>query len=344
MKNINFLLGMSALLVLGACGGEEEGKTEKKGGPITVETYTAQPEPVEHIIEVPGTVLPFEAVEIYSELNGRVQKIHFKEGQYVQKGAALIQMDTDVLQAQRKQLKVELDLAEKDERRKKALLASKALSSEEYERSLSNLNSLQAQVELLDVQISKGTIRAPFSGKVGLRTISEGAYLTPSTLITTLAQNDQLKIEFSVAERYAGKVKSGQEITVKTADDTTGRTAEVYASAATINEQSRMLTVRAAMPSSETLFPGSFVNVSYNMGIDKNSILVPNSAIVPVMKGQKIWVLRDGKAVSIAVETGIKTAQRTQIFGDISAGDTVIITGLLGLRDGVPVISKTATK
>lgn len=344
MKNINFLLGMTVLLMLTACGSEEETKTEKKSGPIPVETYVAQTESVEHIIQVPGTVLPFEAVEIYSELNGRVKKIHFKEGQYVQKGAALIQMDTDILQAQRKQLQVELELAEKDERRKKALLTSKAISSEEYERSLSSLNSLQAQVELLDVQISKGTIRAPFSGKVGLRTISEGAYLTPATLITTLAQNDQLKIEFSVAERYAGKVKNGQKITVTTADDTTGQSAEVYASAATINEQSRMLMVRAAMPSSERLFPGSFVNVSYNMGLDTNSILVPNSAIVPVMKGQKIWVLRDGKAVSVAVETGIKTAERTQVFGDVSAGDTVIITGLLGLRDGVSVISKTATK
>lgn len=329
-----------ALLMLNACGSDEEKATAKKGGPVHVETYTLIGESVEHIITVPGTVLPFEAVDIYSETSGRVKKILFREGQHVQQGTALIQIDTDILQAQRKQLAVELDLAQKDERRKKSLLASKAISTEEYERSSSALNSLEAQVDLLDVQISKGTIRAPFSGKIGLRNISEGAYVTPSTLITTLAQDDKVKIEFSVAERYAAKVKSGQQVEITTADDTTRLSAEVYAHAATINDQSRMLVIRATMKASEHLFPGSFVNVRYNMGIDPNSLMVPNAAIVPVMKGQNIWLLRDGKAISVPVQTGIKTAERTQVFGEIREGDTVIITGLLGLRNGVPVIAK----
>ena len=341
----NTFLILPLLFILFACGSEEESEANKKSsGPTAVEFIVAKYETTDQQITIPGTVLSFEMVELYSEINGRVKKINFQEGQFVQKGAALIQIDTDILQAQRKQLLVDLDLAEKDEKRKKSLYTSKAISAEEYEKSSSQLNSLKAQVELLEVQISKGTIRAPFSGIIGLRSISEGAYVTPSTPITTIAQNNKLKIEFSVAEQYAGKVKKGQKVALQSSNDTTEIIGTIYATQPSVNQNTRMLTVRAELNAQEELFPGSFVNVRYNLGKDNQTILVPTSAIVPVMKGQRVWVMQNGMAKSMDVITGIRTSNQIQLIGSIQPGDTVITTGLLGLRDGSPVTPKSSSK
>ena len=345
MKMNKIILALTIVTLITSCGSDEdEQATQKMGAPSAVEYIVAKYETIENEITIPGTVIPFEMVEIYSEINGRIKKVNFQEGQSVQKGAILIQMDTDILQAQRKQYNVDVELAEKDEKRKKSLLDSKAISTEEYERSQSKLYSLKAQIELLDVQISKGTIRAPFSGKVGLRNVSEGAYVTPATRITSIAQNNKIKIEFSVAEQYAGKVRSGQSIYVHSASDTTSILATVYASEPSVNQSTRMLVVRAQLDAKEGLFPGSFVNVTYNLGKDDQSILVPTSAIVPVLKGQKVWVMKNGTAKSVSVQTGIRTENQIQIIGAIEPGDTIITTGLLGLREGANVTPKRAVK
>lgn len=345
MKMNKIILALTIVTLITSCGSDEdEQATKKMGAPSAVEYIVAKYETIENEITIPGTVIPFEMVEIYSEINGRIKKVNFQEGQLVQKGAILIQMDTDILQAQRKQYNVDVELAEKDEKRKRSLLDSKAISAEEYERSQSKLYSLKAQIELLDVQISKGTIRAPFSGKVGLRNVSEGAYVTPATRITSIAQNNKIKIEFSVAEQYAGKVRSGQSIYVHSASDTTSILATVYASEPSVNQSTRMLVVRAQLDAKEGLFPGSFVNVTYNLGKDDQSILVPTSAIVPVLKGQKVWVMKNGTAKSVSVQTGIRTENQIQIIGAIEPGDTIITTGLLGLREGANVTPKRAVK
>lgn len=336
------LLFVSFTVILTSCGGNEEAPQKKPASPV--DFIVVSYEEVDNIITVPGTVLPFEMVELYSEINGRVKKITFKEGQFVTKGTALVVIDTDILQAQRKQLSVSLDLAQKDEKRKKALLDSKATSMEEYEKAQSNLANIEAQIALLDVQISKGTIRAPFSGRIGLRNISEGAYINPTTLITTIAQNDMVKIEFSVAERYANRVKTGQQFSISNDDDSLNVNAEVYAFAPTINNETRMLTIRGTAGKSDELYPGSFVNVSYNLGVDKKAIRIPNSSIVPVMKGQQVWVIKKGLATAVPIETGQKSSDKTQVFGEISVGDTIITTGLLGMKAGAPVVTKKSNK
>lgn len=344
MKTYNILFTLTSIAALVSCGSAESEAPAKKSGPNAVEYLVAKTETIEHRITVPGTVIPFETVELYSEVNGRVKQILFTEGQLVKKGTALVRIDTDIMQAQRKQLQVELDLATNDERRKNKLFESKAISFEQYEQSLSSLNQLKAQLELIDVQISKATIKAPFSGKVGLRNISEGAYVTPTTLITTVAQSDKVKIEFAVAERYAGKIKEGMTVGVTTAEDTTSQSADIYATASSIDQNSRMLTVRAKMNGKDQFYPGRYVNINCNFGKDDQSILVPNSAIVPVMKGQKVWVMKNGQALGVDIQTGVRSATKTQIFGDIQPGDTIITTGLLGMRDGISVTAKTSAK
>lgn len=343
---IQKISAVSLCLLLFSCGGKDEKMDFSKAGMQAsgVDVFEISKSDVSRIIEIPGTIIPSEEVQLFSEITGRIQKINFKEGQMVQKGALLIQVDTDILRAQRNQLKVQLDLAQKDESRKKSLLAAKGISTEEYERSFSGLESIQAEIGLIDVQISKGQIRAPFSGRVGLRRVSEGAYISPTTMITTLVKEDEVKIEFAISERYASLVKPGQNVSFKAARSDKSYQAAVYAFESTISTDSRMLTVRAKMKNDADLFPGTFVSIEYNLGQEKDALMIPAGSIIPVLKGQKIMVVRNGVVVDVPVELGIRTSDKVQIMGEVNPGDQVLTSGLLAVRAGMPVTIKKTEK
>lgn len=343
-KQMN-LLGL-CILFLASCGGKDD---QKEMGPATmkpnaVEVFTVESSNVPRLIEIPGSIIASEEVQIFSEISGRIQKINFKEGQRVQKGALLVQVDTDVLRAQKHQLRVQLDLAKKDEARKKALLAAKGISTEEYEKSASAMESIEAEMNLVDVQISKGAIRAPFSGRVGLRRISEGAYISPTTLITNLVQDEQVKVEFSISERYAASVKNGQTIKFKLEKSDKEYTGKVFASEPFVDAGTRMLTIRAQLRNDGNLIPGTFVAVEYDLGIENGAMMVPSESVIPVLKGQKVIVVRDGIAKDVEVQVGIRTSDRVQVIGDLKPGDQILTSGLLAVRDGMPVTIKSAKK
>lgn len=328
-------------LLFASCSSDDTELAVNKGNAITnVEYFVLQPERKPLSIDAPGTIVANETVTIYSEIAGRVVSISFEEGGYVKKNQLLIQIDTELLQAQRQQLNVDVSLAEKDEARKRTLLESKAISEEVYEQSQSKLEQLKAQINAIDVQISKGQIRAPFSGKIGLRTISEGAYITPSQLITTLTEEGKVKVDFSIPQRYANHVEIGQKVMVYTSGDTVKHVFEIYATQPAINEETRMFGVRAISVEKTSLIPGSFVNLSYNLGEIENALMAPTQAIVPVLNGQNVWKLANGKAQQITVELGIRTPEFIQVIGDLKPGDTIITTGLLGLREGMEVNAK----
>ena len=306
----------------------------------SIEYIVAEGENIKREITVPGTIIPFEHVEIYSEVSGRLIKINFKEGEEVKKGQVLIEVDTDINKAELNQLNVELAFAKKEEERKKKLHENQAGTFEEFEQAQSRVKTLEARINLLNVQIDKGLIRAPFTGYIGLRQVSEGAYITPSTLITTLAQHDKVKIDFSVAQRYANLVEKGQEIDVSYSGDDKIRSAEIYAFEPTVQAGTRMLNIRAVMATENRIMPGSFVQIKYNLGKVEGAILIPTAALVPVLNGQQIWLKKNGKAKPIMVEPGIRYNDRVQVIGDIQEGDTVITTGLLGMREGKPLTGK----
>lgn len=340
MKKIVLL----AILGLFGCSeNKEEAQSGARPAP-KVDVFELIPQKVARIIEVPGSVIPSEEIMLYSEVSGRVDRIMFSEGQKVTKGQTLLTVDTDILKAQRKQLAVDLALAEKDEKRKRELLGVKAISVEEFEKSASALASIQAQIGLLDTQISKATVRAPFSGTIGLRQVSEGAVISSTTPIAKLIQTNPIKIEFSMAEMYAPLLEVGQEITFNREKDSTIYRAKVYAFEPSIDEGTRMLKTRALMQNTQNLFPGSFVQVRVDLGDEPNAFMVPAESIIPILKGQKIYVIRDGKVAEVKVQTGIRTADKVQIKGDIQSGDQLLISGLLAVRAGMPVKIKSVTK
>jgi membrane fusion protein (multidrug efflux system) len=339
-----FYISLPFLLL--SCGGKEEKAAVPAGPPkaLTVEVVAIEATDVAREISIPGTIIPNEEVQLFSEVSGRVEAIRFKEGQIVQKGALLIQVDTDILRAQKQQQLVELDLAQKDEARKKSLLGGKGISLEEYERSSSALAAVKAQIDLINVQISKANIRAPFTGRIGLRRISEGAFITSSTLITTLVQENPIKVEFAVAERYSNAVKVGQTIAFKPEHGEDSYEAKVYAYEPVIDAGTRMMTVRASLKNNGKLIPGSYVSIQYDLGNEVNAFMVPAESVIPVLKGQKVLVVRGGKVTEVPVEVGIRTADKVQIIGALNAGDHVLISGLLAVREGMPVNTKLITK
>lgn len=328
----------------------EDPGLKSKNGEIdytNVDYYIAVPESFEEVITVPGKTMPFEQVQVYSEINGRVKKIHFSEGNTVKKGQLLVTMDTDILQAERNKLTVDLDLAQKDKARKQTLLESEAGTQEAFEQSESRVNSLKAQIQSLDVQISKGRITAPFEGVVGLRSISEGAFITTNDLITVLAQTNQLKVDFSIAQRYAHKIEVGQKVTLRPPSDSINPTpvnATVYATSPIINENTQMLNVRAKIDNSKNIVAGGFVNVDYNLGKSPNSISVPASAIVSVIDGQIVWAFNNGKAVQRKVNLGNRSNTHVQIYGEVKPNDTIVMSGLLGMRNGMSIKAKNEIK
>lgn len=334
-----FLCLSSPILV--SCSSEISQQKENNSGVTThVEFIVLKAEDKSIILELPGEIIPEEQIEVVSEIDGRIIHITFTEGSTVSKGQELFRIDTDILQAEQKKTQIEKELAEKDVKRKRLLFTSNAISSEILEQAEAGLEHLQAQLQLLDIQINRGSIRAPFSGQIGLRNVSQGAYITTGTVLTTLTKSDQAKIEFSVPQRYASFVQRNQSILYTLGNDTTNYSAKVYASTPSVAGSTRTILIRAIGENERNRLPGSFVKVVYNLGVASQTLMIPTFALVPVLNGQHIWQMKNGKAHRVDVEIGLRTHEDIQITGVITEGDTVITTGLLGLREGMVVTPK----
>jgi membrane fusion protein (multidrug efflux system) len=311
---------------------------------LKVEVSTLSYDSIQNTLTLPGTILPFEQVLLYSEVQGRVANIFFKEGEEVIKNAPLIKIDSDILEAQKELLKSKLNFALKEEARAKSLYESKAGSFSDYETTQGNVASLQAELNLIAVEIEKTTIRAPFSGRVGLRMISPGAFIGIKEPITKIVKQDPLKIEFSVAQQYANQVKVDQKVTILNQSGQNIGDAVVYAFDPIIESSTRSLKVRAQIEKNEHLLPGGFIQVDYNLGTIDDAFMISNTAVTPVLNGQQIWLLKNGKAHAEIVELGVRTKDRVQIIGNIKEGDTLIETGLLSMREGLALKGKFEKK
>ncbi|MDZ7370768.1 MAG: efflux RND transporter periplasmic adaptor subunit [candidate division KSB1 bacterium] len=309
-----------------------------RGGPIAVKAHVLIPERLEDKIVVTGSLQPNEAVDLRSEVSGKVMAIYFQEGSRVKKGDLLLQINDAELQAQLQRTLFQKELAAGTERRQRQQLEIEAVSQETYEAALNRLNVLEAEVKLLEAQLQKTKITAPFSGRIGLRFVSEGSYVSPNTVIANLVDSDPIKIEFTVPERYASAVRPGLEINFRVQGQSEIRRAVVYAVEPKIDETTRTLYLRAKCPNPDgRLVPGSFAQVELLLNVDEQALLVPSQALIPEMERQIVYVYRSGKAVPTPVETGIRTQEKVQLLRGAAAGDTVITSGILLLRPNAPV-------
>jgi membrane fusion protein (multidrug efflux system) len=307
------------------------------GGPIAVQIDVLKTERLGDRVTSVGTVLPNERVDVRSEIIGRVRAIHFKEGSRVAKGDLLVKIDDSELLAQLAKARSELAIANKEHERQEDLFAQHVTSQREYDSAINNLGVAQAQFDLTQAQIRKTDIRAPFAGVVGLRSVSEGGYATPTTPITTLMQDHPVKIDFTVPERYASQVKKGDVVHFTVEGSTRVFDASVYALESIIDADTRTMGVRATSPNTDgALVPGAFAEVEV-LFPERDAVTVPSFALVPELRGQRVFLYRGGKAQAVSVTTGLRTEDRVEVVKGVAPGDTLITSGILSLKTGAPV-------
>lgn len=305
---------------------------------LGVEGMVVLPQYFEDNLTLSGSLEANEQVEIRSEVSGIVQSIRFQEGSQVQKGQVLLKINDIELQAQLIQATTREQLASENSRRASLLLDKEAISQEEFEVISAEYQSAKAQTQLIESQISKTLIRAPFSGRIGLRSISPGAYVTPNDLITRLVSSSDMKITFSVPEKYANQIEVGTELQFSVAGSAQKHIAKVYALEAEIEQATRTLRVRALAPNpDQKLIAGSFANVEFPLSKTQDAIIVPTQAVIPVQDGRMVFIKENGKAKDVRIQTATRTEKNVLVLEGLKAGDTLITTGIMSLRPGTSV-------
>ncbi|MCG3167434.1 MAG: Multidrug resistance protein MdtA [Bacteroidia bacterium] len=314
-----------------------QGMPQQQGKPIPVNVTACivKPGKLDNKIYISGTLLSNEEVTLMPEVAGKISAINFKEGSAVKKGDLLVKINDDDLQAQLKKLQLQEKLASEKEARQKKLLAINGISQEEYDASLTQLNSLGADIEVLKAQIAKTQITAPFDGKVGLKNISEGSYVTPGTQIAAVQQINPMKLDFYVPEKYASLVKVNSKLTFTTEVGNEKHDAVVMAIEPKVDATTRTIQVRAKTENKNgNLFSGSFVRIEFSLEETENALMIPTESIIPILKGQKVFVSRGGKAEEVKVTTGLRNENKVQVLSGLASGDTVIATGIMQLKTG----------
>ncbi len=207
-------------------------------------------------LEVTGNILPFESTEIKPEISGRVVSLNISEGALVSKGHLLVKLFDGDLRAQLQKLQVQQQIAEKTEERQRELLKISGISQQDYDLSVLQLNNIKADMELAQVAISKTEIRAPYAGRLGLKNMSPGAYISPTNILTTISQVNQLKIEFSIPEKYGPQIRNGMDVNFTVEGSPNIYKATISATESSVEQNSRNLKIRALVKSlTSTLFP-----------------------------------------------------------------------------------------
>ncbi len=323
----------------GQGGGAGKGGQGRAGqGPTpAVDGFVVISKNLREDIVASGSLLAAEQVDIYPEISARITQLNIQEGQPVTKGALLVKLFDADLRAQLQKLQAQADNARRTEERNKQLLARGGISQQEYDIVTTNLRSSLADIELVRANLQRTEIRAPFSGVIGLRNVSSGAVVSPSTLIARLQQISSLKLDFSIPEKYGQAVRTGSAISFLVDGANKPSQGEVYAIEPGVEEQTRNLRIRARVNNTTARFrPGTFARVTLTIQ-NERSLVVPTQAVIPQTRTNQVVVVKNGKAQFRDVKTGLRTAGTIQILSGVQAGDTVATTGLLFLKADSPV-------
>lgn len=312
---------------------KEEVPQKKQKAALEVSAKILEPHILTDEILAVGNLVPDEEVQLSFESAGKITGIYFEEGSFVKKGTLLAKVNDSQLQAQLKRLESQVPLAEERVRRQDALLQKDAVSREALEIVKTELATLNADIEMVKAQILMTELRAPFDGIIGLRQVSVGTYASPTTIVATLTSVIPIKIEFSVAEKYAKEIKKGTNLTFRVEGILEEMRAKVYATESSIDSETHNLQVRAIYPNTDgKLLPGLFAEIQLMQKEIPDAISVPAEAIVPEMGKSKVFIYRNGKATPVDIVTGIRTPSEVQVLNGLSIGDTVITSGTLQLR------------
>lgn len=328
-------IGAKFLFFPGNSGADAAKGGGKPKGPSPVKVYVVNPQPLEQTVQVPGIVMPTESVDLMPEAAGRVTGIFFTEGKAVSKGQLLVKLNDAELQAQLSKVKQQAKVQADRLNRLRKLLEINGTSREEVDLAETQVQGLQADQDLLAAQIAKTEIRSPFSGIIGLRQISEGAYISPGTRVATLVEGNQLKLSFSLPGFQAAQVDPQATVNCSIPGDTTDYLAQIFASDAIASDRSRLIEFRARFNGNlRNMVPGRSLAVNVPLRTVPAALMLPTEAIIPILKGQKVFIAKNGKAEERKIQTGYRDAAMVEVTSGLEAGDSVITTGIMSLKAG----------
>jgi membrane fusion protein, multidrug efflux system len=305
---------------------------------LRVTAVRVAPQSISEKISATGTLRADEAIDLQPETNGKIVMISFHEGSLVRRGDLLVKMNDADLKAQLTRAVYRRDLAELKERRLAKLMENVSIRQDEYDAAVNDLNVQRAEVALAEAMIAKTEMRAPFDGVIGLRFVSEGAFVNATTRIATLQRIDRVKLDFSIPEKYASRIRLGSTIAFSTASAEKKFTGQVYAMDPRVDSATRTVLVRASSENAEgQLYPGAFAKIELTLAEISDAIMIPSAAVVPGVSEKFVFVAVDGKAVRRSVWVGTRTETSVQILEGLKAGELVITSGVQQLRGGLPV-------
>ena len=320
-----------------AAGGGTPPAQPPKGTPVNAEAV--QVGKVSDELTAVGTLLAEESVMIRPEIDGRIVSLDFQEGQIVPAGKQLVSIDNTEWSAQAAQVKADLRTEEQRLKRSHELFAKNFVSRDALEIQAGTVDRLKAKLAEAQSRVAKTAIHAPFSGVVGLRLISPGAYVKAGADIVRLENVSHIKVDFRVPETYMSKLKPDQEVAISVSaypkDQFKGR---IYATEPVVDERTRTILLRARIDNQGLkLKPGMFVRVAVTLENRMSAVIVPEQAIWPQGKDSFVYKVVDGKAALTKVEIGNRRPGQVEIVKGLAAKDLVVTDGQIKLRDGVPV-------
>lgn len=308
--------------------------------PVDVKVVTTTP--IDQEETVAGSILANREVAIASELSRKIISIHFKDGSFVQKGQLLYKLDDADILARMKQVQAELGLAKLNEERLATLLKTETVKQEEYDAAYSKLQALQATFELLQVELSKTSLRAPFSGKTGFTQVHEGALVAPGMTLVSLQEQGTVKIQFAVSEKYADALRPGRKISFTTFSLTEKLSATITATEAGVDANTRSITVYATHANNGRLKPGMSVKIFFPVYHEQVSgFFLPSQALMASDNGYSVYAIKNGVAKMTPVKIGNRSESEALITSGLLEGDTVLISNILRTGEGTPVQAVT---
>lgn len=335
------------MVILNSCGDREAEPSTGSSGPqlppVRAVLWTVEPSDYLESERFVGSITPRDFVEIKSEMQGIIESIHFEEGQRVEKGDILVQLDKIKLIAQLDQVKADLDQNEIDFQMNSQLFRQSAISEQEFNRTQALLKSSQALFQLRTRQLQDATLSAPFSGIVGERNFSIGQLITPQDIMTHLVALDPIDLEFQLPEKFLNKVSLDQNVEVKVrswpGEVFNGK---VHFIASYVDPNTRTVQIKAMIENRDhKLKPGMFSEIFLEMDRVSGALIIPESAIFRVLNQQDASVFKvdsDGKCEMVSIQMGKRLPGMIRVTGGLSEGDKVLVEGIQKAIPGATVI------
>jgi len=333
---------LAAIIFISGCAakGEPAQQAAASAAPqaTPVDGDVIKPSDLKEQLEVTGTLVANQQVDIVSELTRKITQVNVREGSVVSAGELLFQLDDADLQAQLEKLKQQEKLAILNEQRLNDLIKHEAVVQQDYDQAFTNLKVLQSQIAELQVMISKTRIKAPFGGRIGIIHVYPGAVVSVNTILTNLEDNSQVKVEFYVPEKYISTITQGSEQKFTVSSDNKQYTAKVIARESRIDPNTRTLLVRAVSANPNgTLIAGQSARLSLALQSSSNALMVSTQALIPSSQGYNVYVSKGNTVQLRSVEIGQRNTLAAEVLKGLEPGDTVITSNLLRLIPGSPV-------